>query len=239
MVAVAGLFALVLADFAAAQPPGGGRGRGFGRGGGIIALAGNDAVQKELGIEAKEKEQIESLLRAYGEDAREQMQGIGNFFDASDEERTKMIEKMQEMNQKLMAKHLPELKKTLKPDQFKRLQEINWQASGSQALADPELAKTLDLSKEQQDKVAAVNREYQQKQRALFAGGAGGNFQEMGAKIREINLERDKKAEEVLSKEQQDKLKELKGKPFDLAKLRFGGPGGRPGGDRKGDGKEE
>ncbi len=236
-VAVAGL--TMFADLASAQQQGQGRGRGmFGRGG-IVSLAGNEAVQKELGIEADAKEKLASIGQAYGDEVREQMQtaGAAGLQNATDEERQKIMAKMQEITQKLSAKYAPKLKESLKPDQFTRLQQISWQASGAMAFSDPELAKALDLSKEQQEKINAVSQEFQQKLRSLFTGGGGG--QEAFAKMREINQERDKKAEEILSKEQQDKLKELKGKPFDLAQLQPGGPGGRPGGERKGGDKGE
>jgi hypothetical protein len=48
--------------------------------------------------------------------------------------------------------------------------------------------------------------------------------------------EEGKKVTEVLTKEQQDKLAMLKGKPFDQAQLR-GGPGGSGGGRPGGKGK--
>jgi Spy/CpxP family protein refolding chaperone len=223
---------LFLADGAMAQQ--GRRGGGMLGRGNMIGLLGNEAVQKELGIGESEKEKLTSIGQAYGEDIREQFSGAGDFQNATPEERQKMMAKFQETNQKLMAKYVPQIKEALKPEQFTRVQQISWQAGGSAAFSDPELAKTLDISKEQQEKIAALNQEYAQKQGALFTGGGGG--QEAFAKLRELSQERDQKATEILTKEQKEKFEQLKGKPFDLAQL--GGPGGgRPGG-RKGDKKE-
>lgn len=227
LVAMVGLF--LASDISYGQQ---GRGQGFMRGRtGIMGLVTNEAVQKELGIGDQEKEKLAAASQKFADEFREQVQsasGGANFQDASPEERQKMLAKFQELNQTLTAKHLPAIKEALKPEQFTRLQQISWQVGGSAAFADPELAKALDISKEQQEKIAALNREYGQKQFGLFGGG--GNPQDAIAKMRELQQERDKKATEVLSKEQQEKYATLKGKPFDLPPPQFGG--------RRGDKKE-
>jgi len=138
---------------------------------------------------------------------------------------------------KLNEKFVPQLKESLSGEQFERLQQIGWQAAGSQALAGPELVKALELSKEQQEKIAAINQDYGAKQREMGPFGRGGrgagdgppDFQAMRTKMQELMKERDTKATEVLSKEQTEKYTKLKGKPFDLAQLMPMGPGGRGG----------
>ena len=229
LVAMVGLF--LASDFSYGQQ---GRGQGFMRGRtGIMVLVTNEAVQKELGIGDQEKEKIAAASQAFFDEVREQAQSASggvNFQDATAEERQKMMAKFQELNQKLTAKHLPAIKEALKPEQFTRLQQISWQVGGSMAFGDPELIKALDVSKEQQEKIVALNQEYQQKQFGLFGGGAGGNFQEAFAKSQELGKERDKKAVEILSKEQQEKYATLKGKPFDLPPPQIPG---RRGGDKK------
>ena len=107
---------------------------------------------------------------------------------------------------------------------------------GKPWLTVPELVKALDLSKEQQDKIAAINQEYSAKQREMRPfgrrggdGGAPPDFAAIREKMQELTTERDTKATEVLGKAQQEKYTKLKGKPFDLALLRPTGPGG-PGG---------
>lgn len=99
----------------------------------------------------------------------------------------------------------------------------------------------MDISKEQQEKLAATNTEYEAKRnelfRAAFAGGGGGagggDAREKGRELSEAN---DKKLAEILSKDQAAKLETLKGAKFDVAQLRggFGGPGGPGGGGRPG-----
>src|SRR5262249_7827895 len=107
-------------------------------------------------------------------------------------------------------------------------------AARSRAFSEPEIIKELGLSKDQQEKIAGVQKDYDQKQQALFAGGGGAagapaDFQAIFGKVQELNDERDAKATEVLNKGQQEKSAKLKGKPSDLAQLMQMGPGGRGG----------
>lgn len=205
-----------------------GRGRGaggpglFGGGGSLIFLASNEAVQKDIGAD----EATVGKIRSISEESRDAIREIGGGGqDLSDDERQKRREKFEELNKKTSAK----LKEALSADQYKRLQQISWQAAGAAALADETLAKELAINDDQKKKIADIRADYQQKTRALFGEGAG---EDARAKFRELREEEGKKVTEVLTKEQQDKLAMLKGKPFDVAQLR-GGPGG-PGGGRPG-----
>jgi hypothetical protein len=204
-------------------------GRGFGMmGGGIFFVAGNEAVQKEIGIDSAAASKVQSIVEEYRKDMRAENESAGISFqglqDLSSEERDK---KMKEINdkravitKKLNEKFVPQLKAAIEAPQFERLQQIAWQAGGSQAVAtDPHLAKELELKNDQIEKIAAINMEYQRKQRELFTPGGGGDPQAMFAKIQELNKERDGKAMELLSKDQQEKLSKLKGKAFDLKLL--------------------
>ncbi len=248
---------------ARAQERGGGfRRGGFGMGlmggpgmGGPLMLAGNPAVQKDLGLEEDGAAKVQKIVESYREEMMAQMEkeglgfgGPGQFADLKPEEReTKMRETMEKRTavmKKLNEKFVPQLKESLSGEQFGRLQQIGWQAAGSQALAGPELVKALELSKEQQEKIAAINQDYAAKQREISPFGRGGpgaggpppDFEALRAKMQELTKERDTKATDVLSKEQQEKYAKLKGRPFDLAQLmpmgpgRRGGPAGRPGG---------
>jgi hypothetical protein len=212
----------------------------------------NEAVQKELGL----KEDQVAKVRDLGEQVRDEMRaamqaggGFGDFRDLSPEERQKRMTEFQarmaETTKKINDKFLPLLSEILTEEQETRLQQIAWQAAGVMALLDAELQGKLGLSKEQQDKLAALNKEAGDKLAELRPqgrgpggpggaggpGGPGGNFQELFTKMREINETRDKNMLEVLTADQKAKFDQAKGKEFDVAQLRprFGGPGG-PGG---------
>ncbi len=233
--------ATVFATDAQAQRPGGGRGGfggGFGGPGGgassPLMLVNLEPVQKELGL----KEDQVSKLKTIAEQAREARQAAGgnpqDFRQLPEEERRKKFAEMAEAGRKLNEKFKPKVAEILDAQQNERLQQIVWQSSGAQAYQDPEVIKALSLTKEQQDKLAAVTKEFADKQGELFAGvgGGGSDIQERFAKVRELNEARDKKLADVLSQDQRDQFAKLKGKPFDLAQLRGGFGGGQPSGGR-------
>ena len=222
---IAGGLAIVIAGLvvdngAAQERKGRGGFGGQGQTGSLAILARIEAVQTELGVSADAKDKLAALSEKYLTEVRELGGGRGQ----TDAERQERATRVAALN----AKYAPQVKELLTPEQFTRLQQIRWQSLGSQALTEPELAKELALTKEQLDKVAAADRDYQTKQRELMAGARdGGNFQELQGKLRDLAQQRDKMAGEALTKEQQDKFTQLKGKPFDLAQLR--GRGGRRG----------
>lgn len=244
-----GLVMFLSASLALAQEQGGrgqgGRGPG-GRGGfggprvgGVLGLLNNPEVQKELALDDATKASVKKVVDAAGEEARTELGAGGGFAGLRDlpeaERRAKMQEfqaKGVEVQAKVTAKYLPQVKEVLTPAQFERAQQIYWQSSTVQAFADPDLIKALDVTKEQQDKIAAVGKEFTEKQRALFSGGRAEGGRE---KMEELSKERDTKIVEVLTADQKTKFATLKGKEFDVAKLRGGfggGRGGRPAGGR-------
>lgn len=225
----------------------GGFGGGFGGPRGVLGLITNDAVKKELAVDEETAGKLKKVADDASAESRTEMEKVSGGREAfqglsDDERRAKMQEiqtKSAEIRTKILAKYQPQLKEILSETQYQRLQQIYWQSSLTGALADPEVIKAIELTKEQQDKIAAVGKEYEEKQRGLFgrgpggggAGGAGGGFQEAMAKMQELNKERETKITDVLSGDQKEKFKTLKGKEFDVAQLRggFGGPGGRGG----------
>lgn len=232
-------FATCAPNAMAQRPAGGGArggfGGGFGGGGGMspLMLASMEPVQKELGL----KEDQVAKLKTLSEESRKEMQAGGqpNFEELqklSDEERRKKMEERAEGFRKLNEKYKPKVAEVLDAKQNERLKQIQLQAAGSRAIQDPDVVKALDLSKEQQDKLAALNKDFNEKRTELFRGAAGGG--DAFAKARELSEAHDKQAAEVLSKDQTEKLEKLKGAKFDVALLRggFGGPGG--GGGRPG-----
>lgn len=211
----------------------------------VVGLAANPAVQKELGLGAEQIEKVGEVSQAYREELRNEMQGLGfsreDFQDLSGEERRQKIRELREkratISRKLNEKYRAKLSEVLEAEQIERLKQIAWQAAGSAALSDPELVTALGLTKEQQDRLVAVSREYAQKTRELFRGGfqggQGGSREERFEKVRKLQEEREAKQSEVLTEDQQKKLKQLQGKPFDVAQLRGRfGQGGRRRPDR-------
>jgi Spy/CpxP family protein refolding chaperone len=204
-------------------------GGGFGAGGNLLTLATNEAVQKELGIGADVAAKLNSLRDDYQAAIRKEYQTAGIDFQSlqnlSADERQKLMTKMAEINTKLNEEFTPQLAKLLSADQISRLKQIQIQAQGGTALtANPEVAKALNLSEEQRRKLSDLQAEFARRQRELFASG---DPQERFAKMRELNRERDAKMLEVLTEEQRQQFTALKGDPFDVSQLGFGGRGRR------------
>jgi hypothetical protein len=223
-----------------AQPDGARPGRG-GRGGigrvvvgGVVGIAGNAAVQKELGLSADATDKMKAVSEEFNAAIREATTswaaGLGDLRDMTQEERTAAMAKRAEMLKATADKFVPKLKELLTADQFKRLQQIHWQSMGIAAISDADMAEGIPLSKDQQDMIKSINTEYAAKQTALFTSSDGGRPEAPTfAKMQEQNRERDARIIEVLTKDQQDKFASLKGKEFDLTQLSpFGG--GIPGG---------
>jgi hypothetical protein len=230
------VFALVLVillSTADAQQKGKGRGNFGGFGGGLFggttfaALAGNESVQKELDVNAELKEKLNSLRDDINAARQKEYQSAGintqNFQNLTQEQR----QKMNQIGNKLNEEFDPKVKALLSADQLKRLKQIHLQVAlqnqGPGAMNAAEVASDLKLSDEQRQKLNALNMEYAQKQRELFAGGFNA---EANTKLRE---ERMAKSMEVLTDDQKEKLTALKGKAFDASQLFSGFGGGRRG----------
>ena len=222
---------------ASAQQKGRGRGGfGFGFGGGptgLVTLAANEAVQKDLGVSGDVVGKLNSLRDEYNAAQTKERQAAGVDFQglqnlSDDERRTKMAEfqrKGTEIAAKLNNDFMPKLKALISEDEIKRLKQIQLQSQGSGALTNQDVASELKLTDEQKKKLADLTTEYDRKQGVLLRGD--GDQQERFAKLRELRTERDGKALEVLTAEQKEKFTALKGSPFDVAQLGFGGRGQR------------
>ena len=235
---------LLSASVAFAQRPAGGRPGGFGGGfggfggGGPLTIVNNEAVQKELGL----KEEQVGKLKTLGEEVREEMRAGGGagggreafqgLQDLPREEREKkmaeIFAKGAEARKKVEDKFKPKLAEILDASQRERLQQIAWQNARSQVYQDAGVIAALKITKEQQEKLAAVSKDFVEKQRELGQGGGGGG-DEAQTKRRELSESRDKALSEVLTGDQREQFTKLMGKKFDLPQLGGGFGGGRPG----------
>ncbi len=120
------------------------------------------------------------------------------------------------MGDRVRAKYLQELKAALPPDDFTRLQQIQWQSLGLNVVLDPEMVQALGITKEQLEKLGSGE-----------AGLTTSNVNNSGKVERLSPSERgrimmetyEKKrrwVDEVLTAEQSTKLVKLKGPPFPM-----------------------
>jgi hypothetical protein len=190
----------------------------------LVSLAANDAVQKDLGVSGDAVARLNTLSDQYRTASQKEFTALGIDYSAISDlpaleraaEMKKVSEKTTEVNRKLTADFLPKLAEALSPAQIHRLKQIQLQASGIDVWTEPEFAKELQLSDEQQAKLTELRNEYSRRQQLL-----DGDFQQRFARIRELNTERDAKGIELLTADQKAKLTELKGQSFDVSQLGF------------------
>jgi type II secretory pathway component PulK len=190
-----------------------------------LALADNKAVQKELALNEEKAAKVKDLLADYTEELQQQIQGAGiggrGAGDLSAEERQKRMAQMTEITKNVNDKFMPKLNELLDKTQQTRLHEIWLQAAGPSALQDADVAKALAITKDQQDNIKKLTTDFGHKMREAFT--AGGDRSEIQAKVAELREEQTAKTAEVLTKDQQAKFTEMKGKPFDVKQLNQGG----------------
>jgi hypothetical protein len=224
-IASAILLTLLVAT-ASAQP----RGRG-GRGGfdSLPALAGHEAVQKDLGISGDLAGKLAALRDDIVAAQQKEYQVAGVSQQAFQNMSAEQRQKMTQISTKLNEEFDPKLKAMISADQIKRLNQIRLQFGlanqGPLAITAPEIASELSLTDDQREKLNALNGELAERQREMFRSGFD---PAANAKLRE---ERVAKTTELLSAEQKEKLKTLTGSPFDVGQLGggIGGPAGRKG----------
>ena len=179
------------------------KGRKRNRNVGITTLAGHAAVHKELKLSDKQVVAIAEAVAVArkGFQASRKLKG---------EERRK---KGRDVNRKLRAT----IAETLNDDQRKRfLQiEIQW-SSGSWIVGRQEVAKMLELTREQRVNIRKISQDMQQSVQKLRASTTDDNRQEIQRKVNTVLAKAREAALKVLSDEQRAKWKKVRGETFEL-----------------------
>jgi Spy/CpxP family protein refolding chaperone len=183
-----------------------GQGGGFGQGG-VARLIANTGVQEELKLTDEQKQKVTDVttkIREKFRDDRAKLQDLNQ-----DERR----EKSAELRKTESAETTKALAEVLKPEQMKRLHQIELQQEGVVAFADPEVAKKLKLSDEQKSKLKTIADDSRKEMTDLFGQGQG---QEARTKMAEIRKAANEKAVGVLNDDQKKEWKEMTGAPFEV-----------------------
>jgi hypothetical protein len=210
--------AAVLATPALAQQ---GRG-GFGMGG-PVSLLGNPSVQKELKLDESQITKATELATA----TREKMMAFRDqLTDLQGQERaTKQAELAKPVNEEALKSAAA----FLKPEQVKRLHQIELQQRGARALSDPVVAKKLGITEEQTTKVKSIMSDMQSEMREIQQA-AGDDRQAAMQKMQALNKETNTKVMALMSEDQKKTWKEMTGEPFAIVQQPGrGGRGGRGG----------
>jgi Spy/CpxP family protein refolding chaperone len=186
-----------------------------------IRLAGADEVAAALKLTDEQKDKIAKINEQLQDDVRKGFES-GNGF-----------EKMRELYQAAAA----DLAEVLDDDQEKRLMGILIQVNGAGATADPAVAKELNISDEQKQKLEDTRREIGESMRESFRELGDLSREEREKKFEELRAEANKKLLAVLDSDQQAKLESLKGEPVEIDMAQFRGRDGGRGGEGRREGR--
>jgi Spy/CpxP family protein refolding chaperone len=200
-------------------------------GGDSTRLLQQESVQKALKLTPEQIKKVEDLseeMRAKFQQAfggREEGQGDRKIIivDRDNEEHRKKMQELHQETEKAVAK-------ILKPEQFKRLKQISYQQQGGRAFTDPEVAKALRLTEEQQKKIREINEDAGSQIGPITVTIEEDPAQKMAEhqkKMAEVQKASTDKIMKLLTAAQKMKWKELQGEPF-KGTLLFEPPGPPP-----------
>ncbi|MGE3316710.1 MAG: hypothetical protein AB7O26_16455, partial [Planctomycetaceae bacterium] len=143
-----------------------------------VVLAGVEPVQKELALKDDQVAKANALMLEHREAFISEFQSAGfdlqGLQNLSEDERQKKFAEFQtrigEIGKSLHDKFSPKLADILDTAQRTRLAELDHQCSGAQALHNAEIAKQLELTKEQQAKLDSLAKDFSGRIIKLFNG---------------------------------------------------------------------
>jgi len=187
------------------RQPGGG---GFG--GGLTGLLTNKGVQEELKVSEDQKSKLESAVKDIGGKYKDDLSAA--FKDKDREKSEKLLKAMN-------ADVTKAAEGALKPEQMKRLRQIEiWaalQRGNLDILSQERIDKELKLTGKQKDTLKETSESLAKERRELFQGGAG-NREENQKKLTEKTKAAVDKFMETLSADQKKALKDLSGEKYEL-----------------------
>jgi serine/threonine protein kinase len=167
------------------------------RNGGPLLLLEQPSVQEELILSEEQARQVTRLAR----------RRRAAFWDSPD----LSLQRWRTKFEALAAQEKAVLE-GLGPEQAQRLKQIAWQEGGASAFSDPELLEALGLTKEQKDKIRAIQDEAR---RTLWVGPrSGGPRPEDWKKAADSWTKARDQVVAVLTADQKARWKELTGEPF-------------------------
>jgi hypothetical protein len=184
---------------------------GFGGfGGGLTGLLTNKGVQEELKISDEQKSKLKSAVEDIGGKYKD---------DLAAARKDKDREKSEKLLKAMGADVAKAAEGTLKPEQMKRLRQIEiWAAlqnGNLQMLTQERVNDKIKLTEKQKDAIKEASDKLGAERREIFQN-AGGNFEEARKKVEEKTKAAVDKFMDTLSADQKSALKELAGEKFEV-----------------------
>lgn len=182
--------------------PGGRFGRGFGGPGSmmLLSLAGDDEVQKAIGVSDEQKGYLEILRDQVKEENQEFAQSIESL---SGEER---FAKMRERGEKRGPEIEGDLKEVLGEAHYARLKQIRLQMVGVMEWMNPDTARDIGLTEDQLTELRDSMREQ-------FSQLRGIDREQMRSKMGELRKSFEEKALALLTDKQKERWQAMLGEP--------------------------
>jgi hypothetical protein len=184
---------------------------GLGGGGGAMLLM-NKSVQEELKMTKEQVAKVggvQEKMMAKMPDLFAKLQG------AKPEEReAKMLEIFKEIN----AEAEKTVKEFLKPEQLKRLKQIEMQVAGVGNFTSKETQKALKLTDTQQEKIKTIVDDLNRQTREMLKGVGRDptKMAEMRKKMEGMRKDAEEKVNAILNAEQKKSYRDMLGDPFEL-----------------------
>jgi len=184
--------------------------RGFA--GAQTSLVANPKVQEDLKLSDEQKKTLNAAVKKVNSASRL------NLRELSREEVREKLRELNETRKESMEELAKLVRKTLNKEQTVRLEQIKLQARGTQALFDRKIAGQLKVTDEQRKKMMDARREMGQERGELSEQLRNKeitirDFVEQAQELQQVT---DKKVVGVLTPEQQEAFKKMKGKILKL-----------------------
>lgn len=193
-------------------------GRGFGRGSSrssLLGLLSLEQVQKEMKLSEEQMTKVQGIVEMLGAELREQYTAAREIEDR-DQQRAKMAELRDQSDEKVRE----QLGDVVQREQLMRLYQIRMQVRPVvDSLANTYVARRLELTDDQKNKLAEINKSVEAKQSEVYAtmrDANDGQRSEAFQKLRKIRSDADAEALELLTAEQKAAFEEMKGEKFEL-----------------------
>ncbi|OHB80326.1 MAG: hypothetical protein A2V98_24255 [Planctomycetes bacterium RBG_16_64_12] len=192
--------------------------RGFGRGpsrDSLLGLLRLEQVQKEMKLSEEQTAKVKHLVEKLGAEMREQYAALREIEDR-DQRRAKMTELRDQFDDKTRE----QLRGLVEREQMMRLYQIRMQVRAVvDSLANTYVARRLELSDEQKEKVAELGEQTQAKRSELFDALRDASEEqraEVFQKLRQLRSDADEEALALLTAEQKEAFENMKGEKIEL-----------------------
>jgi hypothetical protein len=184
-----------------------------GFGGGLVWLLDAEALHQDLNLSEDQAARFRQIAEKFRQQSRDQAPGAaGANRDRIEGSRQQASQRAQEIEQQVAA--------VLDSGQLRRLKQIELQQqvrfSAPTALLQPTAAEALQLTPDQRRELGDLASELQTKRNALFQDlrERGRRMSDRRSEMDELADEAFRKATALLTPDQQDKLKQVMGEPF-------------------------